>query len=584
MEQLLNVYSYAKQYRKSMYSSILLLSASVILAIVPYYLVYHMIMRFTGEGSLSIAYLAVMSGLVFVSLALRTQTHHMGLSASHRLAYDTLMGMRKRTADKLRMMPMGTIGKHGTGSLKKNFVENIEDMEIILAHAVPEGISNLLTVVIVTGALFALDWRMALLSLAVLPIGLIAVGFMIRDGMQRMGPYYQASKEMNETIIEYISGMEVIKVFNQTASSFQKYRASVDNYKKYTLDWYKVSWTYLTVYSIVLPSTLLFVLPFGTLFYTNGSLTLGTFVLSILLAMSLGVPLMRLVEFLPVFPQLKQKAQKIEELFAEQELASGARSAVPESCSVSFRHVSFAYKDGVDVLHDISFTARPNTVTALVGESGSGKSTLAKLLVRFWDVREGAIEIGGVDIREYSFEALMNAISYVSQDIFLFNTTIMENIRIGNPDATDAEIIGIAKLAQCHDFIMAAEHGYQTTVGGSGDKLSGGQKQRIAIARAMLKNAPIVVLDEATSAADPENEDRIQAALNSLIQGKTLIVIAHRLSTIVDADQILVMRKGLIEARGTHGELLQQSPTYHTMWTAHREAMNWDIAVLERSN
>jgi len=584
MEQLLNVYSYAKQYRKSMYSSILLLSASVILAIVPYYLVYHMIMRFTGEGSLSIAYLAVMSGLVFVSLALRTQTHHMGLSSSHRLAYDTLMGMRKRTADKLRMMPMGTIGKHGTGSLKKNFVENIEDMEIILAHAVPEGISNLLTVVIVTGALFALDWRMALLSLAVLPIGLIAVGFMIRDGMQRMGPYYQASKEMNETIIEYISGMEVIKVFNQTASSFQKYRASVDNYKKYTLDWYKVSWTYLTVYSIVLPSTLLFVLPLGTLFYTNGSLTLGTFVLSILLAMSLGVPLMRLVEFLPVFPQLKQKAQKIEELFAEQELTSGARSAVPESCSVSFRHVSFAYKDGVDVLHDISFTARPNTVTALVGESGSGKSTLAKLLVRFWDVREGVIEIGGIDIREYTFEALMNAISYVSQDIFLFNTTIMENIRIGNPDATDAEVVGIAKLAQCHDFIMATERGYQTTVGGAGDKLSGGQRQRIAIARAMLKNAPIVVLDEATSAADPENEDRIQAALNSLIQGKTLIVIAHRLSTIVDADQILVMCKGQIEARGTHGELLQQSPAYRTMWDAHREAMNWDIAVLERSN
>ncbi|WP_210436480.1 ABC transporter ATP-binding protein [Paenibacillus senegalensis] len=289
------------------------------------------------------------------------------------------------------------------------------------------------------------------------------------------------------------------------------------------------------------------------------------------------MPLIRLVEFLPIIPSLRQKAEKIEQLFAEPEMEDGTATAIPGSCTVEFDNVTFSYDDK-EVIRNISFTARENTVTAIVGESGAGKSTLAKLLVRFWDVEHGQITIGGVDVRDLSFETLMNTVSYVSQDIFLFNTSIMENIRAGRPNASDEEVIEMAKLAQCHDFIMETGHGYATVVGESGDKLSGGQRQRISIARALLKNAPIVVLDEATSAADPENEDKIQEALNGLIQGKTLIVIAHRLSTIVDAGSILVLERGRIAATGTHQELLEHSPLYRTMWRAHMASMSWEIA------
>lgn len=578
----MGVYSYARDYKKYMLASIVLLTIGVVMSIVPYFLVQDVIVRFTGEGTVTMTYLGVIGGAILVSLVLRTYSHHKGLAVSHFLAYNTLMGMRERAADKLMKVSMGTVNKHGSGGLKKNFVENIEDMELLLAHAMPEGISNLLTLVVVTVILFILDWRMALAAMAVWFIGLLPVIIMFKEGMKRMGPYYQASKEMNENIVEYISGMEVIKVFNQTTSSFKKYAASVESYRKNALDWYKVSWNYMVLYSIILPSTLLLLLPLGTLFYSEGTLALGTFVLCILLAMSMGAPLARLVEFFPTFPMLRQKAQKIEQLFDEKEIESGKVATMPEDRTVTFDRVTFAYEDK-EVVKDISFVAKANTVTALVGESGAGKSTLAKLLVRFWDVKSGEIRIGNVDIRNLTFEALMNSISYVSQDIFLFNTTIKENIRMGRPEATDEEVIEMARIAQCHDFIMESERGYDTVVGDAGDKLSGGQRQRIAIARAMLKNAPIVVLDEATSFTDPENEDKIQEALNGLIRGRTLIVIAHRLSTVADADNIVLLDGGRISAQGTHAELLGTSSIYRTMWQAHAESMDWDIAIKGRS-
>lgn len=580
MDEILRIFSYAEKYRKKMYTSIVYLGISVLMGVVPYFIVQRIIMGFIGQETVPLPYLLIMSAVIFISLFLKMYTHFKGLDLSHQLAYDTLMGMRNRLADKLLKMPMGAINKRGPGGLKKNFVDNIEDMELILAHAMPEGISNLLVLVIVSIILFVLDWRMALLTLAVAPIGMTAVALMMKTSLKKMESYYQSAKEMNENVIEYITGMEVIKVFNQTTSSFKKYNTSVEKYKTFTLDWFKLSWNYMVIYGTILPSTLLFLLPVGVLFYTSGTLTIGTMVLCILLAMSMGLPLARIVEFFPTFPMLKQKAQKIEEVFTEVEIEPGDVNITPSNHTVSFNNVTFAYEDK-DVLKNISFTARNNTVTALVGESGAGKSTVAKLLVRFWDIKEGTIKIGDVDIRDMKFETLMNSISYVSQDIFLFNTTIMENIRMGRPGAGDTEVIEMAKIAQCHDFIMEMEHGYATPAGDAGDKLSGGQKQRIAIARAMLKNAPIVVLDEATSFTDPENEDKIQEALNGLIRGKMLIVIAHRLSTIIDVNNIIVLDNGEVSAQGTHAELLDNSPIYRAMWQAHAETMDWDISVKE---
>lgn len=563
-----------------MFNAMALLAVSALLGILSYILINLVIVRFLQKVPVDPGYLLGMAALLLICLWVKSLAYFKGLSASHELAYDTLLGIRKRLADKVMKMPMGAVVRRGSGGLKKSFVENVEDMELILAHAMPEGFGNALAVALVSVALFVLDWRLALLTLAVLPIGMGAIMLMFQGSVKRMGPYYEASREMNENMIEYITGMEVIKVFNQTTSSFHKFSSSVEKYTKYTLDWFHISWNYMTVYSVFLPATLLFLLPGGTLFYLHGTLPLSRFVLCMMLAMSLGSPLARLVEFFPTFPMLRQKAQKLEDVLNEEEIVSRDGGKTPDGYAVSFQNVSFAYGDA-DVLKDVTLTAGEGSLTALVGESGAGKSTLAKLLVRFWDIREGSIQIGGVDIRDIDFGTLMNLISYVSQDIFLFDTTLMENIRMGRPDATDQEVINIAKTAQCHEFITTLENGYQTMAGDAGGKLSGGQKQRISIARALLKDAPIVVLDEATSFTDPENEDKLQEVISQLVKGKTLIVIAHRLSTIVNADTIVVMDNGKISASGRHEALLSASPVYRRLWQAHQQSMNWDIGAKE---
>jgi ATP-binding cassette subfamily B protein IrtA len=578
MSGIKNVLFYAKEYKNKIYLAFFLILFSVIAGIVPYLLTYDIIINFVENNTVTPTYLLVMAAGVAFFLWLRSFLHTKGLEASHEAAYDTLMGMRIKFAEKMMKLPMGNISEKGTGSYKKNFVDDIESIELILAHLIPEGLPYVIAPIIVYIILFILDWRLALLSIASGLIGLVAVMLMISGGVKKMKNYYGSAQKMNSTIVEYISGMEVIKIFNRTTSSYEKYVSSVENYKKYTLDWFRDSWNYMAVYGAVLPCTILFLLPVGTLFYIEGTLTLPTLVFALLLSMGIGVPLIKLVGFLPLIPQLQYKVEQLENTFEGDELKITDRGIAPENYDVRFKNVTFAY-DKKDVIKDVSFCAKGDSVTAIVGESGSGKSTLAKLLVHFWDVKEGEIVIGGVNIKNISFEKLMNLISYVSQDTFLFNISIMENIRIGKPGATSEEVIAAAKLAQCHDFIMAMENGYNTNAGDAGNKLSGGEKQRITIARAILKNAPIIILDEATAFTDPENEDKIQDALNQLTGGKTLIVIAHRLSTIVESDNIILMDDGNLLMQGTHEELLKRSDTYKSLWDSHMESMDWDINV-----
>lgn len=567
---------YAREHRNKTYLAFFLILGSVMAGLAPYVIIYDMIIRFVEQHSVTAGYLLLMSGGVAVALLLQSLLFHKGLAASHQAAFDTLLGMRIKFADKLTRLPLGDIQAKGAGSYKKNFVDDIESVELLLAHMLPEGIPYILAPVVVYGILFIVDWRLALLSLASVGIGLVAVVLLMRAGIKKMAPYYAAARKMNATIVEYISGMEVIKVFNRTTSSYENYIASVENYKKYSLAWCNESWTYMAVYGSVLPCTILFLLPVGTVFYIQGTLPLATFVFALLLAMSLGQPLVRLVEFFPTLPVLKHKIGQLEQTFAGQELTVAEQGPEPETYDVEFDEVSFAY-DNKEVIRQVSFCARANTVTAIVGASGSGKSTLAKLLVHFWDVKDGRITIGGVDIKAMSLETLMGLISYVAQDTFLFKTSIRENIRIGKPGARDEEVTAAARLAGCHDFIMKLEQGYDTQAGEGGGRLSGGEKQRITIARALLKNAPVIILDEATAFTDPENEDKIQAALNQLIAGKTLIVIAHRLSTIVEADSIVVMDKGNLLMQGRHAGLLAKCTTYRTLWEAHQQALNWGI-------
>ncbi len=578
MGAVLKVFAYAKDYKNKLYLAVVLATVAVLIGMAPYYLVYKIIMRFIDGLPLTINYFLLMAGLILLCLLGKSFLYFKALAASHEAAFDTLMGMREKIADKMIKMPLGAITEKSSGQFKNLFVDVIEDMEIILAHMIPEGISNLVVPLAVITYLFVLDWRMALLALGTIPIGILVFSLLMRGFKDKLARQIQSSNQMNSNIVEYINGMEVIKIFNQTASSFQKYTESVENYKEFTLAWYQDSWNYFCAFFVIVPATILFVLPFGALFYAQGTLTLSTYILAMLLAMGLGMPLTRITEFGARFQMVTEKSKSIEELFSQAELVESGQKARPHNHNISFNRVTFAYQEK-DVLENTSFEVKENTVTALVGASGSGKSTIAKLLVRFWDVKSGAIKIGNVNIRDISFADLMNYISYVSQDIFLFNTSIIENIRLGKPEASEQEVIRVAKLAQCHDFIMETEKGYATFAGNAGDKLSGGQRQRISLARALLKDAPIIVLDEATAFADPENEDKIQQALNGLISSKTLIVIAHRLSTIVGADQIILMDKGTIAARGTHEQLLAKSELYHGMWRAHLAAMDWDIAV-----
>jgi ATP-binding cassette subfamily B protein len=472
-------------------------------------------------------------------------------------------------------MSMGEVQAYGAGPAKKNFVENTEEMELILAHSIPEGIANVLTFLVVVVTMFVVDWRMGLAGMASVVLGFIPTAIMAVDGFKRMGSWYGANEVMTKRVIEYICGMEVIKVFGQQSRSFKKYSESVDHYRDETLSWYKAAFVHMTSYTVLLTSALLVMLPVGVWLYLGGSLSVSTFTLSLLLGMSIGLPAMRIINFIPQFPQLKHKSQKIEAMLDIPDMPEGGKPA-PENHDVRFENVTFAYGDA-DVIRKLTLDLPENSITALIGESGAGKSTLAKLIMRFWDVGEGCVKIGGLDIREIAPDALMSYVSYVAQDNFLFNVSIMENIRHGKPSASDEEVIAIAKAAQCHEFVLQTENGYDTVAGSGGDKLSGGQKQRICIARAMLKDSPIVILDEATSFADPENEDKIQEALSKLIAGKTVVVVAHRLSAIVDADNIVLLENGEIADQGKHSELLTRSTLYKKLWDAHTESMEWDL-------
>lgn len=569
---------YAKQYKNKIYLAFFLILLSVFAEIIPYIITYDIIIRFIEKNSISYSYLLLMALSIIFFLTLRSIFYIKGLDASHEAAYDTLMGMRVKFAEKMTKLPLGVINENGIGSYKKNFVEDIEAVELLLAHIIPEGLPYAIITILVYLILFILDWRLALLSIASAIIGILAIFIMMKLGMEKMKDYYESARNMNFNIVEYIAGMEVIKIFNRTTSSFEKYVSSIENYKKYTLDWFGESWNYMAIYAAVLPCTILFTLPFGSLFYLTGSLKFSTFLFSLLLSLSIGFPLIKLVTFFSTIPQLKFKLEALEKIFEVEELSIKDIGIQPEKYDVEFQNVTFAY-DKKDVIKDVSFKAKENSVTAIVGESGSGKSTIAKLLVHFWDVKEGKITIGGININNISFKNLMNLISYVSQDTFLFNDSIMENIRVGRLNASNEEVIAASKIASCHDFIMDLKYGYDTFVGDAGNKLSGGEKQRITIARAILKNAPIIVLDEATAFTDSENEDKIQEAINKLIGKKTVIVIAHRLSTIVEVDNIILMGEGKLLIQGSHEKLLDNSKIYKSLWDSHIESLNWDINV-----
>lgn len=570
------VLNYAGEYKKTTYLSIAVMLSGIIMNILPFWFLYQLLRPLLTGEDVGPEYILARILAIAVCGVLYAFLYVKGLSLSHNAAYHTLQNLRISLQGKLEGQPLGVIQEKGTGSLKKMFIDDIDSIELLLAHALPEGLANLAVPLFVFIAMFFVDWKLALLSLCSLPLGFVAMGAMYQAGISKMDAYYGAARKMNNTIVEYINGMEVVKVFNRDGDSYRRFEEDVRSYRDFTLDWYKVCWPWMALYNSILPCTALFTLPVGAWLVLKGFSTLPDLTLILCMSFGVGAPLLRSLSFMSTMPQLKYKIDALEHLMDAPALQQTDASFSGADYSISFEDVRFAYQEK-EVLHGISFQAAPGSLTALVGESGSGKSTLAKLLVHYYDVTGGAIRIGGQKLTDMSVESLNQQISYVSQEQFLFNMSLLENIRLGKPEASDEEVMAAAQKAQCGEFLSRLPEGIHTMAGDGGKQLSGGERQRISLARAILKDAPIVVLDEATAFMDPENEEKMNEAIGEVIQGKTVVVIAHRLYSITGADQICVLDQGRLADMGTHEELLNRCEAYQKLWRAAEHSARWAV-------
>lgn len=507
---------------------------------------------------------------------LRTVLYNGALSISHKATFNILKTIRQLLLAKLPKLPLGTVLDTSSGQFQQTIVDQVDSMETTLAHLFPEMTANIAAPVLTILYLFVLDWRLALLSLAVFPV---AFYFM----MTVMGSYgkdyegaVKATNEMSSTLIEYINGIEVIKAFNQGSRSYARLADKVRYNAQYYFNWMKKSQLGMALAYAFFPAQMLTILPVGWLLWLHGSLTAETFLTVILLSLGMAAPIVAAFNFVDTLAMVGTTVGQVDAILTAEEQEHSTAPVSFANHDIALEHVSFGYHDDKEILHDISLNIPSGQMTALVGPSGSGKSTIAKLAAGFWDVKQGRITMGGCDLRSISLSQLYEQVAYVSQDNYLFDDTVRENIRMGRLSATDAEVEAAAHAAGCDSFIADLEHGYDTRVGGGGAHLSGGERQRIAIARAMLKDAPVILLDEATAYMDPENEALIQNAVNELVKNKTVIVIAHRLSTITGAANIVVVKDGCIAAQGTHPQLLETSPLYKEMWQAHIGAKDGD--------
>lgn len=587
------VFEYAGPHKKDLYIATFIVLLSVLMGVLPFVLAYQVISPLVMGNAVDTKYVCIRVIGVLICLILQAILYGWGLDVSHKAAYSTLLRLRTSLQKRFEAVPLGFIQDKGTGTIKKLFVDDVDSLEVLLAHSLPEGIANLMIPIAIYVAMFFIDWKLALLSLASIPISFAAMMIMYSVGMKKMGPYYMAGQKMNNTIIEYINGMEVVKVFNKDAESYERFRKDISDYRDYTLEWYKAAWPWMAIYSSLLPCTIILTLPLGAWFVLCGFSTLPDLILVLCLSLSIGIPLLKSLSFLPTMPQLNYKIAALEQVLETAPLQQTDAVFHGKNYDICFDHITFGYEksqpgpDGQpmvtmdEVIHDISFTAKAGQKTALVGESGSGKSTLAKLLIHYYNPQQGSISIGGQKITEMSLEALNSQVSYVAQDQYLFNTSILENIRIGRPDATDEEVLEAAKKAQCMEFLEKLPQGIHSMAGDAGKMLSGGQRQRISLARAILKNAPIIVLDEATAYADPENEEKMEAAIAELVKGKTLFVIAHKLPAIMNADQICVIEHGKLAATGTHAELLAICEEYKKLWKASQDSAEWKVNAVK---
>ena len=575
--------SFAAPCRGKMAASVVLAILSVAGGFVPYLGVYQIIRLFL-ERQADWEGILFWCGVCLAGYAVKVAGYALSTMLAHVSAYTILEGLRLQAADRLMGAPLGEVESRPIGAMKSTIVDRIEDIEPPLAHMIPELSSNILLPLVVVVAMFSIDWRMGLALLVTIPVALIPMAFGMRSYNKNYAAYMEANAHVNSVIVEYVEGIQVVKAFSQGERSYQKFAQAVSSFKAFTMDWYRCTWASMNLCLAILPTTLLGTLPMGIYLYQTGVLDPAQVTLCLMMALGIVTPLMSATAFINSMKSMQFAVKDTRELLDLPQLSQAERDMPLDGCSIQLKDVSFSYggSDGKEVLHHLDLTIPQGKFTALVGPSGGGKSTIARLAARFWDVTGGTITLGGRDIRELPLKQLSREISFVTQDNFLFDCSLKENIRLGRPGASDEEVFAAARAAQCEEFIGRLEHGWDTAAGDAGKQLSGGERQRIAIARAILKDAPIVILDEATAFTDPENEDKIQRSIMALSKGKTLLVIAHRLSTIQNANQIVVLEKGQIVDRGTQRELLSRCPLYQALWAAHVGAQTWAVTSGEK--
>lgn len=561
------LFGWAAPHKNGYIASLTFATLGVVCGMAPYFCVAQIVLALLrGETARGFYGLYCLIGAGF--WVLRYLFHGVSTTLSHISTFAVISEVRLKLTKKLTRLPMGYLLDTPSGRLKNILVERVDSIEPTLAHVVPEMGGNLLVSVATIAYLFVLDWRMALAALIPLPLGIFCYMGMMGSYEARFKNYVTKNKRLNDVAVEYIGGIEVIKAFNQSASSYEKFTIAAREAAASAIDWMRSTLPMFSTAMSVFPAVLVSVLPIGTMLYMKGSLPIETFIVSIILSLGVMGPLITTMSYTDDIGKVHTIVGEITDVLTQPDLVRPTVPAEFAGYDVRLSDVRFAYREK-SVLHGINLCIPAGSVTALVGPSGGGKSTIAKLIASLWDAGGGSITIGGTDIRKIPLAQLNDMIAYVAQDNYLFDESIRENIRMGKPSVSDAEVEEAAKQSGCHAFIMQLEHGYETRAGGAGGHLSGGERQRITIARAMLKDAPIVILDEATAYTDPESEAVIQAAVSKLVEGKTLIVIAHRLSTITDSDHIAVIDQGRVAAQGTHNELLKSSPLYKNMWEAH---------------
>ena len=568
----------------------ILSTLSVFFQIIPFWAVYNIMAELLqnaadfSKADTSFMLSWAVKGLLGLLLAYAFM--YFGGMLGHTAAYRTLYGIRVRLSNHISELPLGWFNRNAIGKVKQIAEQDVEQIEKFIAHQLPDMVNTIVLLLVMVVIMFGLNPWLALACIIPIIIGFTAQFSMMfgKKAQEGLSEYYDALENISTSSVQYVRGMPSIKIFGQTVHSFRKFYQDIMSYRDFSTKYADNYEPTYCLFRVLVLSLATFIFAIGIFLFSGDPQNMAfaiTLLFFLIFAPGISTPVFKFNSFGSSMNNITEGVRRIDEIMSEIPIQEPTDGKKPQGYEITFEHVSFSYegKDSALVLKDVSFRAEQGQITALVGPSGSGKSTIAQLIPRFWDVGTGQIKIGGVDIRDMKTEDLMASMSFVFQDSFLFSDTLYNNIAIGKPGATKEEVYTAAKAAQCHEFIEKLPQGYDTLIGEGGVYLSGGEEQRVSVARAILKNAPILILDEATAYADPENEFQMQLALQELIKNKTVLIIAHRLITIKNANKILVIKNGQIENAGAHEFLLQNSETYSAMWKAYTVSSDWQITA-----